>query len=312
MRLQIVQSAGVFGLLLLGLIAPQWLRAQQPCGIVYASPTGNALADGSATAPVDLNTALTQACGVPARRHIRLLGGTYNLTNKIIFNCNDIVMDGGWEVVAGIGRKSSNVVTTININSPLETSAFDGAAGTTVGYHIGVQAIGRTGFRILDITFNVKNGGAAGTVTGQTGNRGNSVYGFYFRNSTGWTVERCAMNTGAASQGAAGVNGANGANGFAGGGALPAVAIPSLARVLVAAVAQVLVLAQGFAPVAMAVRVAKVGIMVVLQEQPQVRMVWLVVAVLLVEQPAVRQVQAAAAVRTVIATGVVAKMGLMV
>ena len=185
---------------------------QAQCGIIYASPTGAALADGSEAAPVDLQTALSQAC-TQTRKHIRLLSGTYNLSAKMVVGCDDIIIDGDWEVVAGIGRKNSNLVTTININANLETAAYDGAAGTTVGYYIGVQAVGRSNLHIEDITFNVKNGGLAGTAVGTTGNRGNSVYGFYFRNCPNYFLERCVMNAGAASQGTLGVAGANGANG---------------------------------------------------------------------------------------------------
>ena len=164
---------------------------------------------------MDLQTALLQAC-TQTRKHIRLLSGTYNLSAKMVVGCDDIIIDGDWEVVAGIGRKNSNLVTTINVNANLETAAYDGAVGATVGYYIGVEAIGRSNLRIEDISFNVKNGGAAGTATGTTGNRGNSVYGFYFRNCPNYFLERCVMNAGAASQGTLGVAGANGANGAAG------------------------------------------------------------------------------------------------
>lgn len=185
------------------------------CQSIYVSPTGTALGDGTEANPMDLQTGVTQACALN-RKHVRLIAGTYNLTAKIVVGCDDLIIDGDWEIVAGIGRKNSSLSTTVNVNSNLQTAAYDGAAGTTVGFYIGVEAITRTNFRIEDITFNVKNGGAAGTATGTTGNRGNSVYGFYFRNSSGWVLERCVMNTGSGSNGAVGTNGANGAPGAVG------------------------------------------------------------------------------------------------
>jgi gliding motility-associated-like protein len=191
------------------------------CASVYVSPTGTALGDGTEANPMDLQTGVAQACALN-RKHVRLIAGTYNLTAKIVVGCDDLIIDGDWEIVSGVGRKNSSLATIVNVNSSLQTGAYDGAAGTTVGFYIGIEAITRTNFRIEDITFHVKNGGASGTATGTTGNRGNSVYGFYFRNSNGYILERVEMNVGSGSSGSAGVNGAvsanggNGANGVGG------------------------------------------------------------------------------------------------
>ncbi|WP_430404117.1 gliding motility-associated C-terminal domain-containing protein [Fluviicola sp.] len=201
-------------LLLLTLILSSQITLSQ-CSPIYVSNTGTAIGDGSESNPMDIHTALAQAC-IQNRYDIRLLSGTYNLTSKMVIGCDQIVVDGDWEVVSGIGRKNSSLVTVININSALETAPYDGVAGTTVGYHIGIEAIGVNNFQILDITFHVKDGGSAGTVSGTTGNRGNSVYGYYFRNASGWNLVRTVMNTGNASAGANGVDGTAGSPGALG------------------------------------------------------------------------------------------------
>ena len=191
------------------------------CAVIYASPTGSALNDGSESNPVDLQTAIVQACS-NNRKHVRLFSGTYNINSKIVVGCDDLIIDGDWEVNAGVGQKNSSLTTVVNIDSPLEVDNYDGAAGTLVGYYIGIEAIATNNLRIQDITFNVKNGGTSGVATGTTGFRGTSVYGFYFRNSNGWVLERCEMNTGAGSQGAQGTNsiastnGSNAGNGSTG------------------------------------------------------------------------------------------------
>lgn len=201
-------------LLLLTLILSSQITLSQ-CSPIYVSNTGTAIGDGSESNPMDIQTALAQAC-IQNRYDIRLLSGNYNLTSKMVIGCDQIVVDGDWEVVSGIGRKNSSLVTVININSALETAPYDGVAGTTVGYHIGIEAIGVNNFQILDITFHVKDGGTAGTVSGTTGNRGNSVYGYYFRNAGGWNLVRTVMNTGNASAGANGVDGTAGSPGALG------------------------------------------------------------------------------------------------
>lgn len=182
------------------------------CAVIYASPTGSALNDGSESNPMDLQTAISQACSAN-RKHVRLFSGTYTINSKIVVGCDDLIIDGDWEVNAGVGQKNSSLTTVVNIDSPLEVANYDGAAGTLVGYYIGIEAIATNNLRIQDITFHVKNGGTSGVATGTTGFRGTSVYGFYFRNSNGWVLERCEMNTGAGSQGASGTNSIASANG---------------------------------------------------------------------------------------------------
>lgn len=186
------------------------------CTYIYVSSSGSALGDGTITNPYDLQTGLSQSCA-QNKKHVRLLAGTYTVNSKLQIGCNDLTIDGDWQIVGTEGYKNSSLVTTVNINSSLETASYDGAAGTTVGYYIGIESIGRSAIFIGDITFNVKNGGASGLASGTTGNRGNSIYGFYFRNTTNYYLERCVMNTGSASQGLIGTNGVAGLNGSVGG-----------------------------------------------------------------------------------------------
>jgi hypothetical protein len=185
------------------------------CGTIYASPTGSVLGNGTENNPVDIITAFHQAC-TQNKKQIRLISGVYNINQKLIIDCNDLSIDGDWQIIGGNAVKNTSLTTTININSLLETSAFDGLSGTMVGYYIGIEAIGKNNFKINDLVINVKNGGNSGLASGTTGNRGNSVYGLYFRNSNGWTLESTIVNTGEGSKGSDGTNGADGVTGLAG------------------------------------------------------------------------------------------------
>ena len=192
---------------------------QDYCGAIHVSPSGNNSNTGGPDAPVQtISQAIAMSASSAGTRNlIKIAADTYTESNKLQLHDN-VILDGDYSVSGSTWTKNTALTTTININSPLQTSAYNGSGGTTVGFYIGVEAIGKSGFDVNDIIFNVKNGGTSGSASGTTGNRGRSIYGFYFRNSTGFNVNRCIMNTGNATNGVSGVNGANGANGNSGAG----------------------------------------------------------------------------------------------
>ncbi|WP_438968473.1 HYR domain-containing protein, partial [Nonlabens sp.] len=183
--------------------------------IYYVSPTGNALNDGSLGSPKDLISANNDACSNNIDE-IRLLSGTYNLSQKLQITCADIEISGNWIDIMGVASQSTSVTTTLNIDSSLEEVPHQ-SGGILVGVYKGVEAINVDDFVLENLIFNVKDGGMSGVASGTTGNRGRSVYGFYFNGSNGWDVRNCVMNVGEATQGANGIDGASGSNGVNGG-----------------------------------------------------------------------------------------------
>lgn len=195
------------------------------CNFINVSLSGNDISgDGSTTAPyATLQKALNTVSG--ENNHIRMLLGDYPITNsKITVPANasgiNAIVDGGYEIdPSGDWRKVSNAKSKIHINSPLETAAYNGAAGTIVGHFIGLELIGRTNIILEDLEFFVKagtnNGINSGTAVGSTPttSRGNSVYGIYSRSSTGINLVRVNIKTGQASAGAGGADGTDGVSG---------------------------------------------------------------------------------------------------
>jgi hypothetical protein len=180
--------------------------AQQPCGYWYVSPTGSGTL-GTPSAPVTLTFALANI--TPQRNYIRMLGGSYPFTSKIVLPSN-VTIEGGYQIVGGDWVLSSTVLTSLNINPPVETAVV---AGTTVGHHIGIEASVVNGVSLHNLTINVLAAGA----TGNTGGRGNSVYGIYLNAATNYSISRCVVNAGSGAAGAAGSTPAGTGGGGAGG-----------------------------------------------------------------------------------------------
>jgi gliding motility-associated-like protein len=186
--------------------------SQVNCGIIYVTPTGNDANIGLQNQPVRSITRAVQLVS-PTRNYIKVLTGTYPETQKILIPANTTI-EGSYQITGGNWVKASNVTTTINITPPLETA---NVGGITVGHHIGFQANGNN-FSLKDFNLNVQMAGASGT---PTSNRGNSIYGIYINNRTGYLISRVRVNTGAASAGSNGatIAGVGGAGGNGAGGA---------------------------------------------------------------------------------------------
>ncbi|MCF8275741.1 MAG: T9SS type A sorting domain-containing protein [Flavobacteriales bacterium] len=176
--------------------------AQSNCDFWYVSPTGAGTL-GTSDQPVTFAYALANV--TPARNHIRVLGGTYSFSDKILL-VSDVTIEGGYQISGSDWVLSSNVNTNFNVIPPLETVNI---GGTDVGHYVGVEASGLTGFVLRNLTINVKLAGATGT----TDNRGRNIYGLYLDGSSDYTISRVVVNTGDASDGAGGVAGQNGLSG---------------------------------------------------------------------------------------------------
>ncbi|HNG71116.1 MAG TPA: T9SS type A sorting domain-containing protein [Chitinophagales bacterium] len=193
----------------------QFNVATSTCDIIHVAPPasgGNDANSGSVSAPMATIQAALNSANSTGRKHIKILNGTY-ASAKLIIPGNDIILDGDYQISGSDWEKSSALATIVNLTPTVETLAYDGASGTQVGVYKGVEAVSRTGFQMYDLDFNVMNATSGTLASGTTGNRGRSVYGFYFRNCNTYKIERCTMNAGQGSAGVNGVNGSPGANG---------------------------------------------------------------------------------------------------
>ena len=177
------------------------------CNEIFVSPSGSGTGN-TASSPTNLTNALTLASS--GRAHIKLLGGTYNLTATLNIPHYDN-LDGGYTTSGSEWIKSSNVTTTLNINpTVIDNSSLN------IAYFVGISAIGASNFRLQDLTINVLAAGATGT----SYSRGRSVYAVYLNGVSNYAIARCNITAGAASSGiigTAGTAGASGTNGAVGG-----------------------------------------------------------------------------------------------
>ncbi|MCZ2442518.1 MAG: hypothetical protein LC101_01880, partial [Flavobacteriales bacterium] len=179
--------------------------ADNACDIIYVAPgpVGNDANLGYINAPVaTLYRALQLVTG--SRTIIRMQAGAYNELNIANMKAN-VVVDGGysstWVKSSAIGQTVINFANTCleNINSDIQ-------------HLVGIKADNVNNWVLQDLTINV----AASTGITPSGN-GRSNYGLLIRNSTGYSVVRCSINSGNATSGANGQSGAAGTNGIAGG-----------------------------------------------------------------------------------------------
>jgi len=169
--------------------------AQQPCEFWYVSPSGSGTV-GTPGQPVSLDYALSNIN--PSRNYVRMLGGNYPIANKIVLP-SGVTVEGGYQVSGNDWVLSTNAPTNINITPPLETASV---GGVTVGHHIGIEAVNAQNFVLRNLTVQVKMNGA----TGQTGDRGHSIYGIYLNGSSGFEITMVKVFTGSGSKGVDGDN----------------------------------------------------------------------------------------------------------
>ena len=166
------------------------------CNVLFVTPTGSPTAPGNKSQPTTLLNAIELSrCN---NTQINVLEGTYLIDTSIQLTDN-VILEGGWQIVAGDWVKTNTAQTIIRrTNTQLATNpsrliAFD---MNTVN-----------GFRLQDLTIETEDLNVA------TAGNGASNYGIYLNNCAGYRIVRCRLAVGA---GTPGVNGAPGAQGAAG------------------------------------------------------------------------------------------------
>ncbi|MEI6765838.1 MAG: T9SS type A sorting domain-containing protein [Bacteroidota bacterium] len=165
------------------------LTVSQPdCNYIYASwNSGNDLNLGGPTGPVKtLTRAMALVSG--SRNYIRMDAGTYT-ENNVINLMNNVIIDGGYSFAGGSWTKSSAATTTLNMNgteSPTVNSA----------HTIGFKGSSTSGWKLQDLTINV----TSPTGTSTSGN-GQSSYGVWINGCSSYSISRCAINPGNATNG---------------------------------------------------------------------------------------------------------------
>ncbi len=174
----------------------------QACDIVYVSAsTGNDANTGTADLPVaTLGQAITLLGG--SRMTIWLAGGAY--THGSIVNIQDgLTIEGGFSVAGAVWTKSTSQTTTITF------SGVETVSG--VRHRIGFKASAVSNWQLKDLTIITT------AISGlDPSNRGSSNYGVWINNCSDYTITRCDITSGNASQGGSGAAGTNGSNGAAG------------------------------------------------------------------------------------------------
>ncbi len=187
--------------------------AVDACNFIYVSPGGATTypALGQKSCTVDLPTAIQIYNNDNSRNHILMQSGNYTYTNTITIPAG-LTIDGGYTVSGADWIKSTGSSTIITMNPTLFTDA-----GTNTGHHIAFR-VGGNNVTVKDITVTVLPAG----ISGSTGNKGKSIYGFYLSGQTGFTMTRCSVTTTSATAGDAGAtlsgSGGGGAGGAGGAG----------------------------------------------------------------------------------------------
>ena len=173
------------------------------CDMIYVdAATGNNANLGLPATPVANLWRAMQLVG-GGRTNIRLTGGNYTEPN-IIYLQNNVFIEGSWLNNADVWSKQSDQITTLNFSGEETLSA-------SVTHKVGFKATGISGWRIQDLTINTTNN--SGT---SSDGRGKSNYGVLVDNCSNYTVNRCAINIGTATNGENGGNGTSGSNGING------------------------------------------------------------------------------------------------
>ena len=158
------------------------------------STTGStASGSGTQSNPTTLINAIDSAT---AGDIIRMATGTYNIDNAL--NLKDsITIEGGFESANAWRKTSLAGATTIHRT----TANPEGVANAR--RIVAIYGNGLSGFRLQDLTISTDNGNQNGM----------STYGVHLSSCSNYSIVRCQINPGDASDGANGNNGAAGANG---------------------------------------------------------------------------------------------------
>ena len=166
----------------------------QNCEVIYVTPNGASSAGaGTQQNPASLNYAISQIA--PGLGNIRLAAGTYTINNQIDL-VSGLTVEGGYDPATW--NKVNTLQTVINRTNANVTP--------NPNRIIAISAVGITNFGVLDLTINVED--AVGVSV--------STYGIYLSGSSFYSITRCFINAGSASDGIDGVAGVDGQIGQAG------------------------------------------------------------------------------------------------
>jgi len=167
----------------------------QECGYVYVSQNGASSGiAGTKNNPANLVYGLTLTN--PTNNIIRLGTGTYNFSSA--FNMiSNVTIEGGF-----------NPNTWVKSNATPSVFHRDtGNVLTNPSRLIAVYCSGISNFKLMDITINIDDAQGNGI----------STYGIYLNGCSNYTISRCIINTGNASDGFPGMTGIQGMMGASGG-----------------------------------------------------------------------------------------------
>ena len=187
------------------LLAPWSAHAE----IIHVTTTGLPTGAGTAADPVDITTGFSR---LDPGDDMRIAHGSYAWTTGPLPVPSSVRIEGGFGVVAGVWRKDLSAPTNITVNPPVASVTIGPA---TIGYHAGIDMVGRSNVTIADLTLSVKPTGATGTFN----SRGITVYTARLEGCTNVAFSRVHAVRGNASGGlggSAGVAGANGSSGLSG------------------------------------------------------------------------------------------------
>ncbi|HXH19310.1 MAG TPA: hypothetical protein VNJ07_09525, partial [Chitinophagales bacterium] len=202
--MKIYKSALLSALLFLSLIT----FSQQPCDIIYVAPNAPNTS-GTHDNPTNLVNAMSLVSGT--RIYVRMLQGVYNINSVVNIPADNVKIDGGYLIdPQGNWVKRSDAFTVVNLTG----FRTDNAGGVDVGHAIGFKAANVNGWSLQDLTINVF------PPAGTTSSRGHSVYGVHIENCSNYSISRCIISTGNATNGlnGAAVGGVGGAGGGGNGG----------------------------------------------------------------------------------------------
>ena len=171
----------------------------QECGVIYVSPTGaNSGTPGSVGTrnnPASLQYALNSLVS-PSAKWIKMAVGTYTIDNKLILK-DSVFIEGGYLPSQNWAKTNDDSTKIFRTSANVEPNP---------DRIIAIYGQNKTGFRLSDLRIVVDNAPGNGV----------SLYGIYLNGCSNYTINRCIVRTGKASDGIAGINGSDGADGAAG------------------------------------------------------------------------------------------------
>lgn len=166
----------------------------QECGIIYVAPNGASSGTaGTKATPASFTYGLTL---VDVNNKImRMAEGDYTLSNTLDMPSN-LTIEGGFNASTWV-KSNTNITKIIkDAQNPL----------TNPERVVGINCVGKSNFRLLDLTLEVADASGYGI----------SVYGIYLSGCSDYTISRCKITTGDGSPGEPGQPGENGMDGASG------------------------------------------------------------------------------------------------